>query len=136
MKRSTFIFALLLVALFVAPFIVAGIFNLISPDENVVMVKWHYPVIWIDNPSLKAADVNIAVNSVNDRTQRWSSVIDAGKMYYYRGNERYHPSVRSERDTLYIGKPRDMAGGSLLKLHVPGDRTDKVFLNGELIYGR
>lgn len=135
MKLSALVFTGLLAALFIAPFLVAGVYYFFPVCEPVVVVNKDYRVLRINNPSLGSGDVLISAEDVKTGSFRSYSRKEA-RALYYEGKIKYPPVVWDREDTLYVGKAPEAAGDFPLSLHVPAGKLDFVFLNGEVIYER
>ena len=135
MKRSTLVFASLLAALFIAPFVVAGSYYFFLAEDAVVLVDRHYRVLRINNPSLQSGDVVLSTEDVREGTLRSFARRDS-RTLYYKGKKKYLPDVWDQEDTLYVGKALGAGGDFPLALHVTAGKLDAVFLNGAAIYER
>lgn len=129
MKRSNRIFICLIVAVYLVPFLVYGIYCIFPERGTLVGAEKECRVIQIDNPSLTADDVIIFTPS-DDRDR-----LTASRAYvYYQGKNRYAAETERKDDVLRIGLPEENGEEENLTLHIRLKHLEKVRLNGKTIW--
>jgi hypothetical protein len=108
MKRSTLIFSSLLVAPFIAPFVVLGSFYFISP-KSVIVVDKPYRTLRIDNPLFQAGNVTISEERIDYETLYLFSnpfTLEERLSVYYCKGEKYTFRRFGIREILYSSVSR------------------------------
>lgn len=138
MKLSNKVFLGLLAVLFIAPFIIMGIFYFHPKEVKLAGLEHKHHTIVIENPDLSKNDVQIE-HIVYDKIPNEFKINDKStfKDYtsiHYQGKKNYLPIIREENNTLYIGKPEKPTQGEKLTLHIRSAFLKKIILNNEEIW--
>lgn len=134
-KRSNLLFIGLIAALFLAPFLVYGLYTLFPEKGDLPHSCQRCTAIRIDNPTLTASEVKVF-----PRPQNVSNKLSFCSYAYYQGKKKYAATLRIEGTVLHIGPPvqdgRDEEDGKdeKLTLHIRLHPLERVELNGQTIW--
>jgi hypothetical protein len=143
MKRSNLVILITFIVVFAWPLAIMGVYSFFVPSKMILSINKEFRTIQIDNLSLKAEDVHI----LSDRKQPSKNntafispfmALDTSMGFgsphvYYEGEKTYLPKTEMNDSILFVGVS-EAGTETRLQLHLRLSATEKVILNGEVIW--